>query len=234
MEKRLEPKNVRLRPDRFDYRIIYEKKSTAKYISHLDLMRTMQRAIKRSKLPVWYTQGFNPHIYITFPLTLPLGFESECEIMDFSLLEKLDCEQVKNELDKQLPNGMKIISCTLPINDQTQIKYAQYQINFSADRCAKECFEFFNEFLKKEKIEIEKRTKKKQPKLVNIRPYINVKNICVEGEKTYIDVILPAGGEFSLNANVVMETFFNMFQIVPEEICIKRTKIMLQNGENFT
>lgn len=57
-------------------RIFYKKLDVAKYISHLDMQRCMQRAVKRAKLPVWYTEGFNPHPYITFALPISLGIES--------------------------------------------------------------------------------------------------------------------------------------------------------------
>ena len=57
-------------------RLRFTKTGEAAYISLLDLQRVMQRAFKRSGLPVWYTQGFNPHIYMTFAAPLALGQES--------------------------------------------------------------------------------------------------------------------------------------------------------------
>ena len=73
--------------DKKNIRVFFEKKDRAIYISHLDLLRTMQRALKRSGLPVWYSEGFNPRIYLNFPLALALGVESSCEIMDFPLID---------------------------------------------------------------------------------------------------------------------------------------------------
>ena len=66
-------------------RTVYEKRGRAKYISHLDLNRCMQRTIRRAGLPIWYSEGFNPRMYLMFPLALSLGFESVCEVMDFNL-----------------------------------------------------------------------------------------------------------------------------------------------------
>ena len=80
-------------------RAVFRKYDRAKFISHLDLYRCMQRAFKRSSLSVWYTEGFNPHLYLMFPLPLSLGYESDCEIIDFSLTEELDNEYVKNKLN---------------------------------------------------------------------------------------------------------------------------------------
>ena len=57
-----------------DKRIRFTKTGEAKYISHLDLYRFMLRALKRAKLPVWHTEGFNPHVYVTFALPLSLKY----------------------------------------------------------------------------------------------------------------------------------------------------------------
>lgn len=232
-QKQLEPKNMNLRPDKYDVRLVYEKCGRAKYISHLDLMRTMQRAIKRAKLPVWYTQGFNPHIYIMFPLTLSLGFESRVEVMDIALLEEMDFEEVRARLNEQMPEGMRIVSCALPVHKHTQITHARYNVRFTADRPPEVCMELFEDMLSKEKIEIEKRTKKKTVNLVDIRPSINAVNIGVKDGAVEAELILPAGVNFSLNANVVIDTFFDMYGLVGDSICIERTKIMIESGEDF-
>lgn len=234
MAKMPEPKNAGLRIERFDYRVVYQKCGRAKYISHLDLMRAMQRAIKRSKLPIWYTQGFNPHIYIMFPLTLSLGFESRAEVMDFALVENLPFEEVKKRLDEQLPEGMKLLSCARPVHSHTEIASAEYNIRFSADKPPAECMSLFEDFLSRDKIEIEKRTKKKTVNLVDIRPSVNVTRLDCDSRYVYLTAVLPAGGSFNLNANTVIETFMNMYFLTEDEICIERTKIMTDTGENFT
>ena len=58
-----------------------------RFISHLDMTRFMSRTIRRAELPVWYTEGFNPHLYMTFALPLSLGFESDYEVVDIRLLD---------------------------------------------------------------------------------------------------------------------------------------------------
>ena len=73
-------------------RVFYEKTGRAKYISHLDINRCMQRALRRAEIPVWYTEGFNPHPYTTFALPLSLGYESLCETMDLRITRMMDCE----------------------------------------------------------------------------------------------------------------------------------------------
>ena len=63
-------------------RIRFSKTGRARYISHLDLSRVMQRSLRRAGIPLWYTEGFNRHPYVTFAAPLSLGFEGLQETMD--------------------------------------------------------------------------------------------------------------------------------------------------------
>lgn len=230
----LEPKNVNLRLERFDYRIVYSKCGRAKYISHLDLMRAVSRAIKRSKLPIWYTQGFNPHVYLMFPLALSLGTDSKVEVLDFALIEDLSFDEVKSRLEEQMPPDMHVMSVARPVHKHTEITSAEYEISFTSDKAPQESKKLFEDFLSKDKIEIEKRTKKKTINLVDIKPHINVTKLDCDENRVTLTMILPAGNTFNLNANVVLDTFFEMYDVKCDRICIERTKIMAQNGESFT
>lgn len=234
MAQCITPKNSTLQIEKFDYRVVYAKFGRAKYISHLDFMRSMQRIIKRSKLPVWYTQGFNPHIYLMFPLALPLGTDSCTEIMDLALTQRLDNEQVKKQLSEKCPEGIEIISVAQPVHKHTEIKSAEYKISFKTGISAQQCLERFREFMSLERIEVQKRTKKKTVNCVDIKPYITVIDAYINGEDVEIKLRLPAGTDFNVNSNVVLDEFFKRCGLVPETICVLRTKISLENGENFT
>ena len=80
----------------FKARMRFSKTDEAAYISHLDLMHCMQRAIARAHLPVWYTEGFNPHIYISVALPLSTGYSGEWEFLDFNCTaEELPADAVE-------------------------------------------------------------------------------------------------------------------------------------------
>ena len=64
-------------------RMLYEKTGSAKYISHLDLMRVFRRAFMRAGVEIAFSQGFNPHPTMSVPLPLPTGFSSRCDLLDF-------------------------------------------------------------------------------------------------------------------------------------------------------
>ena len=112
-------------------RVFFKKTGNMKFISHLDLNRFMIRVVRMSKIPVWYSEGFNPHPYITFALPLSLGFESEYEAMDI----RLDDDEFSNDavyaaLKNILPDGLELMSCADPVMKAGDISYAEFLIDF--------------------------------------------------------------------------------------------------------
>lgn len=88
-------------------RLLFEKKSNAVWISHLDLMRVFQRAFKRAGLPLTHTQGFNPRPSVSIALPLSVGTESCCELLDFELDgAEVSCEEIKDRLNQALIDGV--------------------------------------------------------------------------------------------------------------------------------
>lgn len=98
----------------------FTKKGLMKYISHLDLLRLFQRALRRAKFPLKFSQGFNPHPKFRIKRALKLGIESEEETADVVLTEFLDPQEFKTRLQEQLPEGIiiknVIIKNLLPTN----------------------------------------------------------------------------------------------------------------------
>ncbi|SUY47757.1 radical SAM-linked protein [Clostridium putrefaciens] len=91
------------------YLIKFTKEGEIKFISHLDLMRTIQRIIKRADLPIDYSRGFNPHQDLSIAQPLSVGTYSSGEYMDMGLREELDCEELKNRLNSNCPKGIEIL-----------------------------------------------------------------------------------------------------------------------------
>ncbi len=87
-------------------RLRFSKTGRAVYISHLDLMRTMQRAFLRAGMPLKYSEGFNPHAQISFALPLSVGTASCCEIMDFRLNGYMELSEIPYRLNRALPEGI--------------------------------------------------------------------------------------------------------------------------------
>ena len=79
-------------------RIVFSKTGRAKYVSHLDLVRAMTRAVRRADIPLWYTEGFNPRPKLVFASPLSVGCGSACEIMDIRVLPEVTDEEIHHHL----------------------------------------------------------------------------------------------------------------------------------------
>ena len=109
-------------------RVWFEKKGAARYISHLDLTRNMARGLKLSGLPVWYTEGFNPRIYMTYAMPLSLGVCGERECMDIRLTEEFPLEEIAPRLNAHLPAGLRALEATEPVDKFEDIQFGEYQL----------------------------------------------------------------------------------------------------------
>lgn len=89
-------------------RALFEKVGSARFISHLDLMRLFQRAFKRAGLPLTHTQGFNPRPSVSIALPLSLGAESHCELLDFDLESPVPLEGIRDRLNAALIDGIRV------------------------------------------------------------------------------------------------------------------------------
>lgn len=235
------PKNQGLNLTRYVYRLTYEKKGRAKLISHLDLMRAMQRAFKRAKLPIWYTQGFNPHPYIMFPLALSLGTESSIEPMDIALLSEMSFEDIRESVNAVLPEGLRIVSVAAPVCEHTDIYKSDYEIRIQTDKSPEETEKLFKEFVSCDEILIKKRVKPKKNrkegfKDVDVKQYLELFGSSYNKSETVLELRLAtsAGNDFNLNFMPVLEAFSEKCGVEIAHISAKRTKILCKSGENFT
>ena len=161
-------------------RLKYKKGRRLCYISHLDTLRTFIRACRRAKLPLAYSQGFNPHPLISFLMPLSLGFTSECEYVDIGLEGEISAGEVIARLNAALPDGFLVVSGGAPHDKPGDITSAVYKITFSgklvkdAARPAggTECFiDGIKRFFAQNEIVAPKKSKR-GVKEVDIRPMI--------------------------------------------------------------
>lgn len=219
--------------EKINLRAVFEKSGHAVFISHLDLMRAMQRAIKRSKIPVWYSQGFNPHIYLNFPLALSLGVTSKTEFMDFAVTEPCDYAALTETLNKAMPEGLKILGIAEPVFANKDIGFAEYTIEFKSDVPSEEMLSALENMMKADTIEIDKRSKSKGTVKLDIKPHINITGTETASGLLHVFVRLPAGLELNINSNVFIDTFAALSGIDFTSVYAERTKILCLNGENF-
>lgn len=213
-------------------RAVFEKKERAIYISHLDLNRCMLRVFRRSKLPIWYTEGFNPHPYFSFALALSLGFESSCEILDFNLNEDVPFEQIKKQLNDVMPEGMRILTVSSQKKKITEIAKAEYRIILETENNEK-LIESVEKLMNQEEILVEKKTKK-GIKTVDIKQATEIISTKIKDEDTVIRMRLPAGTQTNYNPTLFLEALAEAYEITFETKKICRTGILCENNKNFS
>jgi len=89
-------------------RLRFSKDGNLRFIGHLDFLKVFQQALGRSKLPVAYSQGFNPHMQLSFALPLPLGMTSKCDYADLTLEEEIPEDEIISRLNTYAPGGLKV------------------------------------------------------------------------------------------------------------------------------
>lgn len=215
-------------------RIWFTKKETAKYISHLDLTRCLIRAFRRTDIPLWYTEGFNPHPHLVFGLSLPLGVEGECEILDIRLDdESYPDERVLTELNRVTVPGIEFLKIQAPEFKPLFITSGLYEMKISSNNGENIKENILNKIDSKN-ILIQKKTKKGEIKEINVSEHLTALNfIKSEDSDLHFSFILPAGNDFTINPVMFKDALLEDF--APENISwsIVRNKLLLKDGTEF-
>lgn len=174
-------------------RIWFTKEYECKYISHLDLNRCMLRAVRRAQLPIWYTEGFNPHPFVTFPLPISLGIDAKRECMDIRIVDdSYDISQIPDKMNKYLPRGIRVFSATYPELDPKYICFAKHSASVACDSIDE--IELKRRILKLcelDSVIIQKKSKAGM-KDVDVLPYIKAMKFNGTDSCSF-EVVLPAG-----------------------------------------
>lgn len=111
-------------------RLTFKKFGAARYIGHLDLARTLERAFNRARLPIAYSHGFNRRPRLQLASALPLGYTSECELADIWLLKTLAPEDAQTQIMAKMAPGIEVIQVVeVPLKEaalQTQTVQSGY------------------------------------------------------------------------------------------------------------
>lgn len=215
-------------------KIWFKKDFECRYISHLDLNRCMLRALHKSRIPIWHTEGFNPHPFATFPLPLSLGFRGVNECMDVKLEDdEYSFEEIILKLNDCLPRGIRVFKVTEPVMKAGKIAFANFTLRISNDKTSSKLIcNQINELLSQESIEIEKKTKKKTLKTVDIKPAVKDYKVTEMFDFAQLDITLSAGSTDNVNPNLLVSALFNKFN-VEYDADITRNELFNSEMEKF-
>jgi radical SAM-linked protein len=220
------------------YLIKFEKKDRLIYISHLDTQRLFHRAIKRLKIDLKYSNGFNPHPKLSFAQPLSLGHASVAEYLEFETEENaaatVQPAALKARFNALLPQGIRIL-------DAWVLPYAGKSVSslVSAAKYHIEIPFFFTymeaamEFFGRERIMAEK--PKRRGEYVNIRPMIiALKPLMVNENIIMLTSTLHCGGNANLNPERMLQCFYECSGRAYDRsaITIERTAMLGWSGED--
>ncbi|WP_166542313.1 TIGR03936 family radical SAM-associated protein [Acutalibacter sp. 1XD8-36] len=184
-------------------RVWFSKTGVAKYISHLDLTRCMSRALKLSKLPVWYTEGFNPHIYMTFAMPLSLGVEGLRECMDIRLTEDMELSAAARQLAEHLPKDISVLEITEPVLSFDATAFAEYELCFDS-KDPQALADVLDEILSLDSIIVMKHSKKGD-KEFDIKPHFALLDKQIEPVLLRVKLQSSCSQEGSVNPSLLLE-----------------------------
>ena len=182
-------------------RFRFRKQGSLQYISHLDLVRTMHKVIVRAKLPLWYTEGFNPKPKMIFAAPLSIGTESISEFMDIRMSEYIDPEEAMNRINANMTDEMQVIEAYYPESKFTDLKWMSYRITISSPNVDFDTVTVANALLASDVVEV---TKKNSDAKMNIRPLIKSADVKLDNGKMIVDAVLSADPSAFLNPEYVV------------------------------
>ena len=218
-----------------DVRIFFEKKDMAKYISHLDLMRCFSRAVKRAGIDIWYTEGFNPHPFMTFSLPLSLGTESFCESVDIRTNDEMPFDEIKERFQSTLPDGIRVTKVAAPVHKANEICFSEFEILFYTEK-SELVLSSLKEKIGADEINVEKKGKQGRKKVfrqVNIKENIQSFDFSENENGVLLKVVLTAGVKNNINPSLLIDAITADVKDSIKGIDIKKTKMMLEDMKEF-
>ena len=213
-------------------RVKYQKGESVRFLSHLDIMRMFERAMRRAQLPIAYTEGFNPRPKISYGPALATGYTSHGEYMDVHLAteEKINVESI---LTPHLPQGIEILDVNhldkKPGSLAAQINRLDYEIFLNDQFDMLELDLGIDRLLLQNELKIERTKKGKNTRVYNIRPNI------LQLTKTPHGLSLQSAvhNGLSVRAEEVLEHLFPKQNALVKTARINRTNQFIQNGSKI-
>ena len=198
---------------KFRYRAVFSKNSDMRFIGHLDLQQLIEHALRRSGLPLRYSQGFSPKVRLNLACALPLGFTSTAEMMDIWLDQPVEPPLIQEKLNATLPAGIRILSITEVPNDlpslQASLKSAEYKVSFKVEVEVSAVKANLEELLNKPNLIVTRRNKQ-----VDLKPLVEA--LHWEEDKLYLRL------SSSPEASARPDELLALLGLAPEQYDIQR------------
>ena len=187
-------------------RMKFKKHGCMKFIGHLDIMRYFQKAIRRADIDIAYSEGFSPHMIMSFAAPLGVGLTSEGEYVDLQVNSCASSKAAVDALNSVMVDGMEVVSFKLlpenVKNAMSSVAAADYFVKWREGYAPENWEEKFNAFLQKEEMLIVKKTKRSEAE-VDLKPMLYKTELRDGG----IFMQVACGSVNNLKPELVMEAF---------------------------
>jgi len=212
------------------YRICYSKTGPARYISHLDLVRELERAMRRAGLPVAFSGGFNPHPRFSFAAPLPVGVEGLAEFVDVEMTHPVTPRELAGRLNEALPPGLAVREVVeVPAGTPALaavLDRAVYHVEVDGDALPGMLpAGAVERFLAQEKIEVTRRGKRR-----DIRPGLLDLSVMSRDGGLALRLELKTGGAINVRPEEAAEAFFRSAGLAVDAADMRITRAELHWG----
>lgn len=219
-------------------RIKYTKEKYMSFLGHLELMKLFERIFRFNKLPLKYSEGFNPIPKMTFASPLSVGYSSKCEIMEVQLEMAVPVQEI---LSMKFPEGITLLDAKYVNSKKSlmaSLSHADYLIKVEFQQSIEHLpmNEWFNKFISAGTVNFEKKAKNGNIRTLNILEYIHTLKLVYQGENDMIlSATLQSGSQGSLNPETLVTVMLNFFELPYEvlSIMIERTALHYQDDVNL-
>ena len=213
-------------------RIAYTKIEDARYIAHLDLTRVFERAIRRARINMSYTEGFNPRPKISFGFALAVGTEGEREYVDVDLEREMELGEVLGRIQEQLPPGIRLLQGRVltqgakPLMAVLNAASYRMRILMALPILPERLQEAVRDWLARDHVTYSRYTKK-GPTDKDIRPWIKVLKAEVHGDEIIFELEVEMGNAGSVRPEEVLESLRELenLPLDMDALQIKRTGV---------
>ncbi len=213
-------------------RVFYAKRGRMKYVSHLDMNRYMVRLFKVAKIPAWYTEGFNQHLYLTFAQPLSLGITTDYDVIDLKIVDDAFTNgMVLKALKERACEGIEILNVTEPWMKVSELTFASYTVVYKDEDTA--LLESLEKLLNGNIIPAEKKGKKNKITLLNLADKIKSIETKREDGVLNVKVTLPAGNTETVNPMLFLQSFNSAGNRSPLVVTYNRDMLFNEKMERF-
>ncbi len=218
-------------------RVRFRKTGALQYISHLDLVRTFEKVLVRAGLPLWYSEGFNPHPRFSFATPMSIGLQSLYELMDVKIDRRVNCDAALAALNQNLTEECVVEEVYYPETKFTEVAFASYEIALQTAGADEALAAHCGELLKASPLTVLKRTKSGE-KETDISPMIIKSESAFSEGKILLSVTLTVDNEKFLNPEYIVTYLKNAAGVLSgspldEEYSILRTGVYGKDGALF-